>query len=179
MAFSNLEKLMAAALGLEIAVPGVTRKAVEAAMARIVPVAAAPKPVGPTPVGFWGPAAAVTGGTFTALAAMEQAERDRMESKNVQIPYPMWNPLIGDMPTIEIPVERKKVKRKLSKYNQAVKARMSAVRSSTSYGKKGQINNAKRAFAAVNKVASKVKRGKKVSPKGIQGKIARAVRRKL
>ena len=180
MAFSNLEKLMAAALGLEITVPGVTRKAVEAAMSRILPTAvSAPKPVGPAPVGFWGPAAAVTGGTFTALAAMEQAQRDRMESKNVQIPYPLWNPLLADMPTIEIPVEKKKVKRKLTKYNQAVKAGMSAVRSSTSYGKKGQINNAKRAFAAVNKVASKVKRGKKVSPKGIQGKIARAVRRKL
>ena len=171
---------MAAALGLEIAVPGVTRKAVEAAMSRILPTAvSAPKPVGPAPVGFWGPAAAVTGGTFTALAAMEQAQRDRMESKNVQIPYPLWTPLLADMPTIEIPVEKKKVKRKLTKYNQAVKAGMSAVRSSTSYGKKGQINNAKRAFAAVNKVASKVKRGKKVSPKGIQGKIARAVRRKL
>ena len=149
-------------------------------MSRILPTAvSAPKPVGPAPVGFWGPAAAVTGGTFTALAAMEQAQRDRMESKNVQIPYPLWNPLLADMPTIEIPVEKKKVKRKLTKYNQAVKAGMSAVRSSTSYGKKGQINNAKRAFAAVNKVASKVKRGKKVSPKGIQGKIARAVRRKL
>ena len=141
---------MGAALGLEIAVPGVTRKAVESALARILPT-----------------------------AAMEQAQRDRMESKNVQIPYPMWNPLLADMPTIEIPVERKKVKRKLTKYNQAVKAGMSAVRGSTSYGKKGQINNAKRAFAAVNKVASKVKRGKKVSAKGIQGKIARAVRRKL
>ena len=178
--FSDLEKALAALLGLEIAVPGVTRKGVEAAISRMLPTAVtAPKPVGPAPVGFWGPAAAATGGTFTALAAMDQARRDLDATKNIEIPYPMWNPILGDMPTIEIPVERKKVKRKLTKYNQAVKAGMSAVRSSTSYGKKGQINNAKRAFAAVNKVASKVKRGKKVSPKGIQGKIARAVRRKL
>ena len=56
---------------------------------------------------------------------------------------------------------------------------MKAVRASKSYGKKGQINNAKRAFAAVNKVASKVNRGKKVSNKGITGIIARAVRKKL
>jgi hypothetical protein len=56
---------------------------------------------------------------------------------------------------------------------------MKAVRSSTSYGKKGTINNAKKAFAAVNKVASKVNRGKKVTSKGITGRIARAVRRKL
>ncbi len=178
--FTALEKLLAAHLGIEISAPGVTRKAVEAAMKRILPAAAtAPKPVGPAPVGFWGPAAAVTGGVLTGLAAVEQAERDRMESKNVQLPVPLWNPLVADMPTIELPIERKRAKRKMSSYNQAVKAGMSAVRSSTSYGKKGTINNAKRAFAAVNKVASKVKRGKKVSPKGIQGRIARAVRKKL
>ena len=177
---STLEKLLLANVGAEVIRPGITRKALEAAVMRMLPAAVmAPKPPVPAPIGFGWPAAAVTGATFTGLAAMEQAERDRMESKNVQVPYPMWNPLLADMPTIEIPVERKKVKRKLTKYNQAVKAGMTAVRGSTSYGKKGQINNAKRAFAAVNKVASKVKRGKKVSAKGITGKIARAVRRKL
>ncbi len=40
---------------------------------------------------------------------------------------------------------------------------MKAVRASKSYGKKGTINNAKRAFSAVTKVASKVNKGKKVS----------------
>ena len=66
-----------------------------------------------------------------------------------------------------------------SKFNKAVSAGMKAVRSSTSYGKKGTINNAKRAFSAVTKVASKVNRGKKVSRKGVTGTIARAVRRIL
>ena len=73
----------------------------------------------------------------------------------------------------------KKVKKKLSKFNKAVKAGMSAVKSSTSYGKKGTINNARKAFSAVTKVASKVNQGKKVAVKGIQGKIARAVRKIL
>jgi len=73
----------------------------------------------------------------------------------------------------------KKVKKKLSKFNKAVKAGMSAVKSSTSYGKKGTINNARKAFSAVTKVASKVRQGKKVAVKGIQGKIARAVRKIL
>ena len=73
----------------------------------------------------------------------------------------------------------KKVKKKASKFNKAVKAGMSAVKSSTSYGKKGTINNARKAFSAVTKVASKVRQGKKVAVKGIQGKIARAVRRIL
>jgi len=71
---------------------------------------------------------------------------------------------------------RKKAK---SKFNKAVSAGMKAVRASKSYGKKGTINNAKRAFSAVTKVASKVNKGKKVSAKGVTGTIARAVRKIL
>ena len=55
---------------------------------------------------------------------------------------------------------------------------MKAVRSSKFMGKKGTINNAKRAFSAVTKTASKINRGKKVSTKGVTGMIARAIRRK-
>ena len=77
-----------------------------------------------------------------------------------------------------VPIQ-KSGKRSRSKFNKAVSAGMSAVRSSTSYGKKGTINNAKRAFSAVTKVASKVNRGKKVSAKGVTGTIARAVRKIL
>jgi hypothetical protein len=79
---------------------------------------------------------------------------------------------------VVVPIQ-KSGKRSRSKFNKAVSAGMSAVRASTSYGKKGQINNAKRAFSAVTKVASKVNRGKKVSAKGVTGTIARAVRRIL
>ena len=175
---------MAAVIGIDLAVPGTTRKVVEAALARVVPPAAAapkPAPVGVGAAGFpLGPAAAITGSALTAAAAMDQAMRDRAATKYLEFPLPQfYNPLVGDMPTIEIPIKQKSVKKRLSKYNKAVKAGMSAVRASTSYGKKGTINNAKKAFAAVNKVASKVNRGKKVSTRGITGKIARAVRRKL
>jgi hypothetical protein len=52
---------------------------------------------------------------------------------------------------------------------------MKAVKKSTSYGKKGTINNAKKAFSAVNKVASKLNKGKKVSTKGPTGVIKRAI----
>lgn len=73
-----------------------------------------------------------------------------------------------------------KPRRKIaSKFNKAVKAGMAAVKNSTSYGKKGTINNAKRAFSAVTKVASKVNKGKKVATKGVTGTIARAVRKIL
>jgi len=73
----------------------------------------------------------------------------------------------------------KPVRKTKTKFNRAVSAGMKAVKASTSYGKKGTINNAKRAFSAVTKVASKVNRGKKVAAKGVTGTIARAVRRIL
>lgn len=66
-----------------------------------------------------------------------------------------------------------------TKFNKAVSAGMKAVKASSSYGKKGTINNAKRAFSAVTKVASKVNRGKKVGRKGVTGTIARAIRKIL
>ena len=66
-----------------------------------------------------------------------------------------------------------------SKFNKAVSAGMKGLRMSSHYGKKGTINNAKKAFSAVTKVASKVNKGKKVSLKGATGTIARAVRKIL
>ena len=74
----------------------------------------------------------------------------------------------------------KKIRKKAkSKFNKAVSSGMKAVRSSKFYGKKGIINNSKRAFGAVTKTASKINQGKKVSSKGVTGTIARAVRKVL
>jgi hypothetical protein len=74
---------------------------------------------------------------------------------------------------------KSKAKRKVSKYQKAVKAGMKAVKGSKFNGKKGTVSNAKKAFAAVNKVASRVNKGKKVSNTGVTGTIARAVRKVL
>ena len=74
--------------------------------------------------------------------------------------------------TLLVPRKRKRAK---STFNKAVSQGMKAVKASTSYGKKGTINNAKKAFSAVNKVASKLNRGKKVSSKGPTGVIKRAI----
>ena len=79
---------------------------------------------------------------------------------------------------IVIPI-KKSGKRSRSKFNRAVSSGMKAVRSSKFYGKSGKINNAKRAFSAVTRTASKINRGKKVSTKGVTGTIARAVRKIL
>ena len=77
------------------------------------------------------------------------------------------------------PLLKPTIKRKVSKYQKAVKAGMSAVKRSKFLGSKGKISNAKTAFARVNKVASAVNKGKKVASKGVTGVIKRAVGRFL
>jgi hypothetical protein len=74
---------------------------------------------------------------------------------------------------------RSVARRKVSKYNRAVKAGMAAVKKSKFGGKPGKITNAKSTFATVNKVASAVNKGKKVATKGIRGVAAKAIRRIL
>ena len=71
---------------------------------------------------------------------------------------------------------RKKAK---SKFNKAVSAGMKAAKASTSYGKKGTINNAKKAFTAVTKTASRINKGGKVAKKGVQRKIGLAIKKVL
>jgi len=70
-------------------------------------------------------------------------------------------------------------RKKVSKFSKAVSKGMSVVKSSSSYGKKGTINNAKRAFSAVTKTASKINKGGKVAKSGITRKIGLAVRKIL
>jgi len=73
-----------------------------------------------------------------------------------------------------------KIRRKAkSKFNKAVSAGMKTVKASTSYGKKGTISNAKKAFSAVTKTASKINKGGKVAKSGITRKIGLAVKRIL
>jgi hypothetical protein len=85
---------------------------------------------------------------------------------------------IFESPTIRAQVKRS-AKKKVSKYAKAVKAGMAAVKKSKFNGKPNKISNAKKAFATVNRVASAVNKGRKVSTKGVTGTIARAVRKIL
>jgi len=68
-----------------------------------------------------------------------------------------------------------KRKPKRSKFNSAVSKGMSIIKGSTSYGKKGTINNAKKAFSAVTKAASRVNKGRKAPAKGIARKLHTAM----
>ena len=65
--------------------------------------------------------------------------------------------------------------KKPSKFNQAIKKGMSIVKGSTSFGKKGVINNAKKAFSTVTKVASGVSKGRKAPKSGIRRKLHTAM----
>jgi len=72
-------------------------------------------------------------------------------------------------PVLDIILPRRK--KRMTDFNKAVKKGMSIVKGSTSYGKKGTINNAKKAFSAVTKVASAASKKKKMAKKGIARKI--------
>jgi len=67
-------------------------------------------------------------------------------------------------------------KRRPSAFNKAVSAGMSAVKKSTSYGGKGKIKPAKRAFSVVVKLASAKKMKKKAPKSGIRRKIWNAMK---
>jgi len=62
-------------------------------------------------------------------------------------------------------------KKPMTTFNKAVKKGMAIVKGSTSYGKKGTINNAKKAFGAVTKVASAASNQRKMPKSGITRKI--------
>ncbi len=66
-------------------------------------------------------------------------------------------------------------KRKTTAFNRAISKGMSIVKGSTSYGKKGAISDAKKAFKAVTKAASRVNRGRKAPAKGIAKKLHTAM----
>ena len=85
-----------------------------------------------------------------------------------------YTPMLGgDFLTQEL-MKRQKPKKK-TKFNQAVSKGMSIIKESTSFGKKGVINNAKKAFSTVTKAASNVSKGKKAPKSGIKRKLHTAM----
>ena len=160
MAFSNLEKAMAAVIGLDIARPGTSRAAAKRAVAMLgrtaVPAARTVARVNPYA------AAGLTG-----LAAYELGLLDPLTQPAMQAVEAI------DEVVVQAPERRRKKRR--TQFNKAVSEGMKAVKKSASYGKKGTINNAKKAFTQVTKVASKLNKGQKVPVKGPTGVIKRAI----
>ena len=66
--------------------------------------------------------------------------------------------------------------RKPSTFNKAVSAGMKAIKKSTSYGKKGTIKPAKKAFTLVTKLAAAKKKKKKAPKSGIRRRIWNAMK---
>ena len=188
MAFSTLEKLLATAVGLDIARPGTSRKAAVAAARLVVGgiVAGTPpaargvaslarrSPVG-TGAGLGLGFLATPPGEALLEMAAERGAADRRALEQAIDERIFRATQVIESPTVRGAV-KSTVKRKASKYSKAVKAGMAAVKASKFGGKKGKITNAKKAFATVNKVASAVNKGKKVAKTGIRGVAAKAIK---
>jgi len=86
--------------------------------------------------------------------------------------YELVQPGLQALADLDAPIVGVRIPKKpMTTFNKAVKKGMSIVKGSTSYGKKGTINNAKKAFAAVTKVASAANKKAKAPKKGITRKI--------
>ena len=95
-----------------------------------------------------------------------------LDPETYQVDRPFPAPLGGDVLMQRLTKGRK---RKKTKFNQAVSKGMSIIKESTSFGKKGVINNAKKAFTTVTKAASNVSKGKKAPKSGIKRKLHTAM----
>ncbi len=104
-----------------------------------------------------------TGTVIPAVGSTAQAFTERMTTGRQVMTGPEMV-----LETALVPSKRKKA---MTKFNKAVKEGMKIVKASTSYGKKGTLNNSKRAFAAVTKTVSKANKGKKLTAKGILRKV--------
>ena len=196
MAFklTKLEKVLATAVGLDIARPGTSRAAfTRAAQAAVAVVPRVAPPVARGAVGV-GRAALGAGATLarrnpvaaTGLGALALQQAGAFDPVEDAIQARIDAAVDRAMAPVEVAqtsmfqsAVKAKAKRKVSKYSKAVKAGMSAVKASKFGGKKGKISNAKSTFATVNKVASAVNKGKKVAKTGIRGVAARAIRKIL
>ncbi len=196
MAFklTKLEKVLATAVGLDIARPGTSRaaftRAAQAAVATLPrvapPVARGAAGVGRAALGGAATLARRNPAVATGLGALALQQAGAFDPIEEEIRARVDDAVQRAMAPIELAQTdiakagaRSVAKRKVSKYSRAVKAGMAAVKASKFGGKKGKISNAKSTFATVNKVASAVNKGKKVAKTGLRGVAARAIRRIL
>jgi len=182
MAFSKLEKVLLAKLGIDVAKSPLGRAAILRFVAPMtVPVATAVSPYIPPVAGAaLGYAALQTDpGQRLLEMAEERGRQDRIrfqsfiESERAREALQRGR----EVGTIGSPFAPK-ARRRPSKFNQSVKKGMAIVKASTSYGKKGAISNAKKAFSAVTKTVSKAMKGKAAPKKGPLKKVYAMARAK-
>ena len=135
------------------------------------PVAAASESVGP---GLARRALGTLGRRSPYIAGgVALGEAVRRSPELVEDVIDQWE---GAQEALGVPAKMR-TKKKVSKFNKAIKAGMEAVKKSKSIGKPGKFSNSKKAFATVTKTVSGLKKGRKAPKKGIRATIARAVRR--
>ena len=173
MAFSKLEKAMALVIGLDIAAPGFSRAAAKAAVAALAR-ASPPLAAGVGTAATYSPVATGTALGLGALATPPgqqlldiAAERGRMDRIR-------FEQAITDLTQTTLPKAKARTK---SKFNKMVASGMKAIKASTSYGKKGSVSNAKKAFSLATKAASAVTKGHKLPKSGIKRRIMSGMRK--
>ena len=115
-------------------------------------------------------------GAFSPTAMIEARREDiRLRPERYET-LPFTDFKVRPSPSSPVPAFLKG-KRKPSSFNKAVSKGMNAIKKSTSYGKRGVITNAKKAFALVTKVASAKKKKRKAPKSGIRRKVWNAIGR--
>ena len=163
MAFSRLEKALLAYVGIS---SSITRNAAKRALfglGRAAPAVAAANPY-TTGALLGGAALATPTGQDFLESAADRGRMDRIRFEQA----------LTDLTRVTIPKAKKRTK---SKFNKMVSAGMKKVKARTSYGKKGTVRNAKKAFSVVTKAASAVTKGHKLPKSGIKRTLMSMMRR--
>jgi len=106
---------------------------------------------------------------------VEAAGPARQEALMDVAPLPFTDFKVKPLPGV-LPETFLGKKRRPSAFNKAVSAGMSAIKKSTSYGGKGEIKPAQKAFSVVVKLASAKKKKKKAPKSGIRRRIWNAMK---
>ena len=113
----------------------------------------------------------LTGGAIAYYTYQNRDEIGSLVEQGYEIVQPAVSSGLQTLADLDAPIVGVKTRKKQTKFNKAESKGMKIVTGSTSYGKKGTINNAKKAFSAVTKVASAASKKKKMPKKGITRKI--------
>ena len=192
MAYSNLEKALALAVGIDLAVPGTNRKVVLAFANQLgrravttAPYAGAVGRAGLSGLAGFArrrPALAAAGTAYGlerigAFDPIETAIEDEVSRRIEEVQRGGANPIYGTLEDFVRAEGPKVAKRKVSNFNKAIGSAMKAVKKSKSNGKPGTMKNPKATFARIVRVWKAKSAGRKVSTKGETGIISRNIKR--
>ena len=165
---TNLEKALGALLlGEATITTGLTKKALTTAVGlsarNAIPAARSLGLLNPVP---WGIGAGLTYLDRPEGQALLSDARERGRTDRLRIERIMQDLEYGTQEKL-----KRSAKKRVTNFNKAVSKGLKKVKESKAYGRKGVINNSKKAFSAVTKAVSARSKGKP-APKSLAGKIA-------